>query len=476
MIDFSWEHLKSTSEIWARTPIKNRAQILSHAGEFLHAKQHDIFRCLREDGLSDVLAKRYAPWVLAQSEEARLLIAARDMIDVKRLTTTFEISIRRADGIVALVTPGNSPTINAGTLFPILLAGNGVLIRAPEHDAGVHLVIDSAIRPALREYGLPDGLVQVFTGKSREFLDALWDKSAVNTIVFFGNAKTGASVLSQAAIHQKKTILELEGSDWCLVWKDADVTNAIASASRAFDFSTQPCPIPKKFLVHDAVYDDFVSGLVHAARNAFRTIENDRSLGILTPVLRLDDFEKSLHDAVARGGEILIGGYRMNASLERDPAGVYVAPTVVSLRADSVHLDKCLLLHDEIGYPLIPVFRLSSNDEIAQTQIEHRISRDPFGLRFSMWSDDGALIERLSASVQRTGLFLVNNEHSMIPEFASPWGGPGRSGGPFGESHAFWKKTSREQVLIFECTQRELARRSLVSLWGDTDHPGLEIL
>jgi hypothetical protein len=93
-----------------------------------------------------------------------------------------------------------------------------------------------------------------------------------------------------------------------------------------------------------------------------------------------------------------------------------------------------------------------------------------------MWSEDPVLIERLSLSVQRTGLFFVNNEHCMIPEFASPWGGPGRSGGPFGESHAFWKKTSREQVFIFDRTQHELARRSFVSLLGDTDHPGLEIL
>ena len=57
------------------------------------------------------------------------------------------------------------------------------------------------------------------------------------------------------------------------------------------------------------------------------------------------------------------------------------------------------------------------------------------------------MLAHFAQAIGSVGLLLFNEEHPRAPDFASPWGGPKKSGGPYGESHFFWEKTSRLQAL-----------------------------
>ncbi|MCA9697640.1 MAG: aldehyde dehydrogenase family protein, partial [Myxococcales bacterium] len=355
--------------------------------------------------------------------------------------------------------------------------GNGVIMRAPAQDGGVRLIARECIGAALEAAGHDPQLVEVVTTRTRPLLESIYASALVDTIVFFGNAAAGHDVATRGHAAGKKVVLELEGSDCMIVWADADVDAALASAGRGFDFSTQPCPIPKHFLVHPAVAEDFIAGLCERAQ-ALKTVEADREAGPLVPMARPENFSHMLAAAAARG-EVRVGGYRMNGAGEADEAGLYGAPTVVVLTqqagagqalAGEGGLLSSPLFCEEINVPVLPVVRFEgeSDPEILAAMLA-TVDGVPFGLRASIWTEDSAVAARFVRELGDVGLLLVNGDHAQHPRFLSPWGGPKRSGGVHGESHLFWQKTSHLQGVV---AAPAVVRAALL---GESDKVRLEL-
>ncbi|PRQ01253.1 aldehyde dehydrogenase family protein [Enhygromyxa salina] len=425
---------------WRGVPILDRLRLLRSAGELLRDNREALLDCLRADGLSTALAEYYGAWILRQAEPDLLEQTANELL--RTTPARDEVLVRRPDGVVALITPGNSPTINTAPLFSMLLVGNGVIMRAPGSDGGVRLIASQCVGATLASAGYSPKLVQVVTGKTRPLLEQIYASPIVDTIVFFGNAASGKSVAERGHAAGKKVVLELEGSDCMVVWSDANLDAALDSATRGFDFSTQPCPIPKHFLVHPAIRSAFVAGLCERA-NALASVEADPEAGPLVPLFRPEKFDLLLEQA-KRCGEIACGGHRTDATGQPSVSGQYGAPTVVVLEHDAALLSSPLF-REEINVPILPVVSYAGDDAaILQTMVQ-TINEIPFGLRTSIWTADDEIATSFVRDAKDVGLVLVNKDHAHHPCYLSPWGGPKRSGGPHGESHLFWQKTSRLQ-------------------------------
>jgi acyl-CoA reductase-like NAD-dependent aldehyde dehydrogenase len=207
--------------------------------------------------------------------------------------------------------------------------------------------------------------------------------------------------------------------------------------------------VPKHILVHDAVFDHFVEAFVADVPRHSLTVEADRERGVLARLARPDAYRAALEEI--RGvGQLRCGGYTMAADGTPDPRGPYAAPTVVTLQADDCRGRPLLCFDEEISYPLIPVVRFEgSDDAIAESMVE-MIESSPFGLRLSIWSSSAETLAGFVRDVRSVGLILCNDDHARTPVYASPWGGPKRSGGPRGESHLFWEQTSHLQAIACE--------------------------
>ncbi|GEM_PF-93761 len=420
---------------------------MSEAGRILRANRGALLDCLRADGLSTALAQYYGAWILRQAEPALLEHAADELL--RSTPASRETLVRRPDGVVALITPGNSPTINTAPLFSILLAGNGVLMRAPARDTGARLIAGTCIAAALGEAGFSRDLVQVVTGRTRPLLEEIYASADVDTIVFFGNAKAGSDVAERGHAAGKKVVLELEGSDCMVLWSDADLEGALASAARGFDFSTQPCPIPKHFLVHEAIAPAFIAGLERIA-TSLRTVEADPEDGPLVPLARPENFD-ALVSAASTLGEVITGGERMDGSGRPCPSGAYGQPTLVVIdhpTPDPQALLQNPLFEREINTPVLPVIRFAGDDAGVLSAMLDTIAAVPFGLRASLWTEDQDVAKEFLRRLGDVGLLMVNTDHAHHPAFLSPWGGPKRSGGPHGENHQFWQKTSHLQGVV----------------------------
>ncbi|MEO0604832.1 MAG: aldehyde dehydrogenase family protein, partial [Myxococcota bacterium] len=433
-------------QAWANAGLEARLAVLREAGQALADQRDRLDAGLRGDGLSDKLAAYYGDWIVRCGDPDLLERYARDHARWVATGTGGELMVRRPDGLVLLVVPGNSPTLNAATLFTILLPGNAVITRAPKVDAGLRFIVDDVLGGALENHGFSRDLVPVVTSRSRPFLDRFMPLPEVRNVVFFGNSRAGRSVADRAHELGKKVVLELEGSDHMIVWKDADVVEAVKSAVHGFDFSTTPCPIPKHFLVHDAIYDQFLAALQAQVPTCATTIEADPVDGNLIPLGNPDLYDQTLQE-LSSLGTVVTGGYRMQADGTRDDAGPYAAPTLVAVEAAEVEGRELYAFDEEISFPLIPVVRFRGEDAGIEAAMSRMVSESPFGLRASVWAEDPARIAGFTKAIGHVGLLLFNDEHSQIPAYAAPWGGPRRSGGPTGENHLFWLKTSHLQAI-----------------------------
>ncbi len=441
---------------WREIGLERRLEVLKTAGSELHSRQAELHEGLVSDGLSRELAEHYGRTILWQARPELLEAYARnicrwaDAADLDRSGNPQhhrELLVRRPDGVVLVVPPGNSPTLNSAIVFSVLLVGNAAIVRCPADSAGLRLIVESVIGSELERAGF-FGLLRAISSPTRPFLDRFLPAPEVSTLVFFGNAAFGASVLARGTELGKKVVQELEGSDHMIVWRDADVGRASESARRAFDFSTQPCLVPKHFLVHEDAFDAFAKALLDWVPRCSSTVEADPQRGVLAPVSRVEDGERAFTEL--RGlGRVLTGGYRMNADGSRNSSGNYFAPTLVALD-DTALASGLRCFEEEVSFPILPLVRFTGDDRAALRAMARVVEESPFGLRASLWTESPDVIGAFARTVSNTGLLILNGDHSQCPAYASPWGGTGRSGGPWGESHFFWEKTSHLQVI--SCT------------------------
>jgi acyl-CoA reductase-like NAD-dependent aldehyde dehydrogenase len=455
------QNARKAAAEWQRAGIARRLEVLQRAGRALCAQHSTLLDLLRRESLSTRLAEYFGTWIVHAADPELLRSYARSLWRWAPAGSGGELLVRRADGVVLLVTPANSPTIQSASLFSILLPGNGVVVRAPYDDGGTRFLVEAILRPALVTAGFSPDLVSVVVGKSRPILTALLPSPDIDTIVFFGNSRAGESLSEQAARHRKKLVLELSGSDNLVVWKDASLADAVQSASRAWFGSAQPCPVPKHMLVHGSIFDRFVDAFLAEVPRHSQTVEADGEQGVLVGLADPAAYRIAL-EQIRAVGEIRCGGYTMAADGTPDPYGRHAAPTIVTLSAEAIRERPLLCFDEEISFPIIPIVRYDGDDTSIAEEMIATIERSPFGLRASVWTSTAEVLAHFVREIRSVGLVLCNDDHARTPVYASPWGGPKRSGGPRGESHFFWEQTSHLQAITCErLSEREIRALAL---------------
>jgi acyl-CoA reductase-like NAD-dependent aldehyde dehydrogenase len=167
-----------------------------------------------------------------------------------------DVTFREPLGVVGIIVPWNFPMPIAGWGFaPALAAGNTVVLKPAE------LTPLTALRLAElgREAGLPPDVFSVLPGKGSVVGERLVTHEQVRKIVFTGSTAVGTGILRRAADQVKRVTLELGGKSANIVFADADVEKAAASAPDAvFDNAGQDCCARSRILVQRSVYDRFL--------------------------------------------------------------------------------------------------------------------------------------------------------------------------------------------------------------------------
>jgi betaine-aldehyde dehydrogenase len=326
-------------------------------------------------------------------------------------------SIRREPiGVVGSIAPWNYPLQMAGwKILPAIAAGNTIVLKPAE----ITPLTALAFAEACTEAGIPDGVVNVVTGRGRVAGEALISHPDVDMVSFTGSTPVGKRIAELAAQTVKRVHLELGGKAPFVVFDDADLEAAIHGAVAGSLINTgQDCTAATRAYVHRSRFDEFVEGVAElfAAIRLGDPTDPATDLGPLSSLRQRDAVAEYVERARGYGAKIVVGG-EFPAELrgtEFEP-GAYYRPTLVTGVSQQAEI-----VQQELFGPVLVVLPFDSDDEAI------RLANDtPFGLAASAWTKDLVRAHRASREIQ-AGCVWINDHIPIISEM--PHGGYKQSG------------------------------------------------
>jgi acyl-CoA reductase-like NAD-dependent aldehyde dehydrogenase len=394
---------------WARRPLDERKKAIGVFAGLLDKNKSDLAARLTSEMGKPITQSRNE--LTALQGRIRFFLdnvekaLAEEVVHEKeawRETITYEPL-----GLVGNVSAWNYPYFVGSNVFvPALLAGNAVLYKPSEFATLTGLAITDAMVAA----GVPAAVFTPVIGGG-EAGRALIEQP-LDAVFFTGSYATGRKIAEAAARHLMKVQLELGGKDPVYVAEDVDPQAAArATADGAFYNTGQSCCSVERLYVHERIHDAFVEAFLAEVKGFVvgDPMDEKTYIGPLAREVHLRVLEEQVADAKAKGGQLRLGGARL------DRPGFYFAPTVFT----GARPEMALMREETFG-PLIGIQKVRDDDEAL------RLMNDTeYGLTAGVYTADESRAQRLLGGVN-SGSAYWNCCDRVSPRL--PWSGRRHSG------------------------------------------------
>lgn len=322
-----------------------------------------------------------------------------------------DFTLREPLGVVGQIVPWNFPLLGASwKLAPALAAGCTCVLKPSPLTPLTALLLAEVCEHA----GVPDGVVNVVTGGA-EVGRQIVEDPRVEGISFTGSTAVGSEIMRMAAGSIKKVALELGGKNASVVFADADLARAAASAAAsAFGNAGQSCSARSRILVERRVMSAFIDAFRNEAMKLVsgEALDPRTTLGPLISQDHRNGVISAINASVAAGARVV------PAKQAPRSHGFFLEPTIL----ENVSVDNPAFSHEIFG----PVCSITSFE--TEADAIYLANDSPYGLNGSVWSQDIGRALR-TARAMRTGMVAINGlpSASKTSVFA-PFGGYKRSG------------------------------------------------
>ncbi len=422
---------------WSRRSAFERAAAMERVADLIVERRDELALTLTLDQGKPLHSEAYGEvdelieyWRMAAADVKRLDGSMPPSVDASKRILGYRVP----RGVVGVITPWNWPyTMPAELLAPALAAGNAV-VWAPASSTSICAV---KLAECVVDAELPAGVFSMVTGRGAVVGDEIAGSPGTHAIGFIGSVETGLKVATRAA--GKAMLLELGGNGPMIVLEDADVAAAAeASLVASFLCAGQSCTAGERFLVHEAVHDEFVERLSAAVEREIRLgdpLLTETTMGPLNNESTAEKMDRHVADALDGGAELVAGGARA----EGFPTALYWQATVLDRVTEEMEVAR-----EETFGPVIPITTIASDDEALQIA-----NASPYGLLTAVWTRDLARGLRFAEAVDAGWVNI--NESTNYWESHLPFGG--RSGkssgvGRVGGSEAMETFTEPKTVVV----------------------------
>lgn len=325
----------------------------------------------------------------------------------------FNYTMEEPLGVIAAITPWNSPLMLATwKLAPALAAGNTVVWKPSEHSSMSALEFGKLFEEA----GLPPGVVNIVCGFGHEIGESLVTHPDVAKVAFTGGDRTGQQVYEMAARGVKAVTLELGGKSANIVFADANLDNAVKGViSGIFAATGQTCIAGSRALVHRSIHADFVERLVTFAKTARmgNPLDPQTQVGPITTLPQFAKVIEYIEIAKSEGATCVLGGQA--ARRPECGNGWFIEPTIFTNVEPNMRISQ-----EEVFGPVLSVLPFDDDEEAV------RIANDTqFGLAAGVWTQNMSRALKMAKTLE-AGTVWINTYRAT--SYMSPFGGYKRSG------------------------------------------------
>lgn len=318
------------------------------------------------------------------------------------------MSVYEPMGVVAAITPWNSPIASeAQKMAPALAGGNAVVVKPAE----ITPLMALELARICDEAGLPKGLVSVVPGKGSVIGDLITRHPLVRRVSFTGGTSVGRHIAGIAADKFMPASLELGGKSPTMVLEDADLDHAVAGVLYGiFSSSGESCIAGSRLFVARAIYKEFLERLVAGAKQLRVGDPADEStqMGPLISESHRAAVERYVKIGVEEGGRVLCGGVRPSG--ESFDKGSYYTPTII----EGLDNQKTIC-QEEIFGPVLVVMPFDDIDDLIK-----QANDSVYALAAGIWTRDYKKAWALAKAVKAGNVWI--NTYKVF-SISTPFGG-----------------------------------------------------
>jgi aldehyde dehydrogenase (NAD+) len=415
-VDEAVQAARKAFESWRLVPAPKRGDILRKVGDILTARKEEIARLMTREMGKVLLETRgdvqegIDTAYYAAAEGRRLF----GHTVPSELPNKFNMAIRMPVGVAAIITPWNFPmAIPTWKIFPALICGNTVVFKpASDTPATATVLVEILI-----EAGVPAGVVNLVHGGGSDVGMALVEHPDVDLVSFTGSTAVGKKISEVAARTLKRVSLELGGKNAQIVMDDANLDLALEGVLwGAFGTTGQRCTATSRLIIHENVYDKFLSMVVDKAKTLRlgNGLDSNVDVGPCVNEGQRDTVEHYVQIGAKEGAKIVAGGKRPTGN--GFAKGWFYEPTVL---ADVTH--DMRVAREEIFGPVLSVLKVTSLQEAIVVA-----NNTPYGLSSSIYTQD---INNAYQAIRdiKAGITYINSP-TIGAEAHMPFGGVKETG------------------------------------------------
>ena len=325
--------------------------------------------------------------------------------------------IKQPVGVVGIITPWNFPAaMLMRKVAPALASGCTCVVKP---DKSTPLTAMALIELANRA-GIPKGVINLITGNSAGIGEAFTQSNLVRKISFTGSTEVGKLLMKNSSLTLKKITLELGGNAPFMVFKDANIENAVNGLLESkFRNAGQTCVCANRVFIHNDILQEFCDKLTEKVSKL--TVGNgmdDNDIGPLISMEAISKIEDLISDAEKKGAIVLLGGKRHILGSQ------FFEPTILSGITTEMKI-----FSEEIFGPVVAIVTFTSEDEVIELA-----NSTKYGLASYFYSSDMNKIWKVAEELEY-GMVGVNSgaiSSALIPFGGVKESGFGREGSKYG--------------------------------------------
>ncbi len=394
---------------WAQKKPHERAAVLYRVAQLIRERGEALAQMQRLDNGKPISETRNL--VASAAGTFQFFAAACETLE-ETLTPmrgdNLTMSVYEPMGVVAAITPWNSPIASeAQKMAPALAAGNAVVVKPAE----VTPLAALELARICIEAGVPAGMISVLPGKGSVIGDAITLHPLVKRVSFTGGTTTGKHIAHIAADKMMPVSLELGGKSPTMVFEDADLDHAVAGVLYGiFSSSGESCIAGSRLFVARALYDGFMERLAAgaAALRVGDPADERTQMGPLITARHREGIERYVDIGVTDGGRIRTGGVRPKG--EKFERGYYYTPTIIEGLSNDQRICQ-----EEIFGPVLVAMPFDDEDDLIR-----QANDSVYALAAGIWTRDYKRAWRIGRAVQAGNVWINTYKQFSI---STPFGG-----------------------------------------------------